>query len=100
MKLESCKDIHSFLAMAGYYRKYIKVYARNAAPLTTLTREKSYYKWGIEEQTSEQPIKTLAPAEKAWSPQEKEALGIIWGCETCRPYILSAHFTVETDHES
>jgi len=23
----------------------------------------------------------------------------VWGCETCRPYIIGAHFTVETDHD-
>ncbi len=149
MELKSCEDVHSFLGMASYYRKYIKNYAAKAAPLTILTKEGSIFKWGIDEQSSEKAIKTalteapilghpdfsipfilqtdacdkglglalcqrkngkeivieynsrtLAPAEKAWAPREKEALGIIWGCETCRPYIIGAHFTVETDHES
>ncbi|CAF0956113.1 unnamed protein product, partial [Brachionus calyciflorus] len=44
--------------------------------------------------------RVLQPAEKKWSGREKEALGILWSCETFRPFIIGTSFIVETDHES
>ena len=44
--------------------------------------------------------RTLQPCERKWHIREKEALGILWACETFRYYIANDHFIVETDHES
>ena len=44
--------------------------------------------------------RTLSRDESKWSIPHIEALGIIWGCETFRPYVIGQHFTVETDHGS
>ncbi len=149
MVINSCGDAHSFLGLGRYYRKFVKNFAKIAAPLTKLTRDGAQFEWGPEQEVAFNKIKTvllaapllahpdfaqpfiiqtdacdlglgvtlcqringqekviaylsrtLSPAERKWSVREKEALGIIWGCETCRPYLIGAHFTVETDHES
>ena len=44
--------------------------------------------------------RTLNNDEKKWSIPHLEALAIIWGCETYRPYVIGQKFTVETDHGS
>ena len=42
----------------------------------------------------------LQPAERKWAIREKEALGIIWGLETYRHFLLGSKFQVRTDHSS
>ena len=44
--------------------------------------------------------RTLQPNEKKWCPREKEALAIIYACETFRPYVYGTQFIVYTDHHS
>ena len=44
--------------------------------------------------------RTLQPAERKWSTREKEALGILWACETLRPFVINYHFEVISDHQS
>jgi hypothetical protein len=44
--------------------------------------------------------RTVQPNEKNWSIQQLEALGIIWACETVRPYIIGTRVLIITDHKS
>ena len=45
-------------------------------------------------------IRNVQPNKKNWSIQQLEALGIIWACETVRPYIIGTRVLIITDHKS
>ena len=39
------KQVHTFLGLIRYYRKFIKNFAKMAKPLTFLTCQKAKFKW-------------------------------------------------------
>nr|GEY69776.1 hypothetical protein [Tanacetum cinerariifolium] len=43
---ESPIEIHSFLGLAGYYRRFIENFSKIAKPLTQLTQKNKAYVWG------------------------------------------------------
>ncbi|GJW84140.1 putative reverse transcriptase domain-containing protein [Tanacetum coccineum] len=43
---ESPTEIHSFLGLAGYYRRFIENFSKIAKPLTLLTQNNKKYEWG------------------------------------------------------
>jgi hypothetical protein len=51
------KDIKSFLGLVGYYRKFIKNFAKIAKPLTELLKKDSVFNWGIKCENSFQILK-------------------------------------------
>ena len=44
-RLKSVFEIHSFLGLAGYYRRFIEDLSRLAAPMTKLTRKEVKFEW-------------------------------------------------------
>ncbi|XP_025073445.1 uncharacterized protein LOC112552444 [Pogonomyrmex barbatus] len=61
---QTVKHIRQFLGVASWYRRFIKNFATVAAPLTTLTRKNTRWKWGEEEQGAFDALKnnlTTAP---------------------------------------
>jgi hypothetical protein len=44
--------------------------------------------------------RTLQTAERKWCVREKEALAIIFACETFRPYLYGSKFLIYTDYHS
>ena len=43
--LTTPKQVHAFLGLVGYYRKFIKDFTRIAKPLTLLTRQQVKFEW-------------------------------------------------------
>ena len=46
------KQVRAFLGLVGYYRKFIKGFAKIAKPLTLLTRQQVKYEWTLEHQAA------------------------------------------------
>nr|GFA09947.1 reverse transcriptase domain-containing protein [Tanacetum cinerariifolium] len=65
-KIESIKDwmspkspieIHQFLCLAGYYRRFIEGSSKIAKPMTKLTQKKTKFKWGDKQEAVFQLLK-------------------------------------------
>jgi hypothetical protein len=57
-------EIHSFLGLAGYYRRFIEGFSTIAIPMTRLTRKETKWEWTQECEESFQELKkrlTIAP---------------------------------------
>ena len=42
--------------------------------------------------------RTLTDVERRYSQTEKEALGLVWGCERFHMYLVGSKFELWTDH--
>ncbi|GJW81349.1 putative RNA-directed DNA polymerase [Tanacetum coccineum] len=51
------KFVHSFLGLAGYYRRFIENFFKIAKPLTILTQKNKTYDWGEEQEEAFQILK-------------------------------------------
>ncbi|GJS13355.1 putative reverse transcriptase domain-containing protein [Tanacetum coccineum] len=65
-KIESIKDwvspktlteIHQFLDLVGYYRRFIERFSKIAKPMTKLTQKKVAFKWGDKQEAAFQTLK-------------------------------------------
>ena len=54
----SLKELRSFLGLSGYYRRFIKNYAKIANPLYGLTKKDTIFNWSTECQQSFDALKT------------------------------------------
>ena len=52
-------EVHSFLGLAGYYRRYVKNFAEIASPLHALTRKDAVFHWSTDCQDAFDRLKTL-----------------------------------------
>ena len=60
---QSKREVRAFLAMAGYYARFIPRFADLAYPLTQLTKKEVVFKWGKEKEDAFQSIKTCLSQE-------------------------------------
>ena len=51
-------EIHSFLGLAGYYRRFIEGFSKIARPMTSLTQKGKEFKWTEACERSFQELKT------------------------------------------
>ena len=51
------KQVRAFLGLVGYYRKFIKGFAKVAKPLTLLTRQQVKFEWTSDHQTAFEHLK-------------------------------------------
>lgn len=56
---KSCKDIKSFLGLAGYYRRFIPNFSKITKPLTSLLKKDVPFVWGLEQQQALDRCKDL-----------------------------------------
>jgi len=54
---KSVTEVREFLGLAGYYRKFVKVFSKIAKPLTQLTKKGENFVWTEE---CEQPFQNLS----------------------------------------
>nr|GFA19151.1 putative reverse transcriptase domain-containing protein [Tanacetum cinerariifolium] len=52
-------EIHSFLGLAGYYRRFIASFSKIAKPLTLLTQKNKMFEWGDEQENAFQTLKDM-----------------------------------------
>ena len=57
--LKTTTDIKRFLGMVGFYRRFIKDYAKRAAPLLRLLHKNTSEKWGEEQQKALNDLRTV-----------------------------------------
>nr|GEW66076.1 reverse transcriptase domain-containing protein [Tanacetum cinerariifolium] len=49
--------VRQFLGLAGYYRRFIKIFSLISKPLSKLTQKNKKYEWGMEEEEAFQTLK-------------------------------------------
>ena len=54
---KSVFEIHSFLVLAGYYRKFIEDFSRLVAPMTRLARKEVNFEWNHQCEKAFQELK-------------------------------------------
>ena len=67
----SCTDVRRFVGLTNYYRKFVRHFSTNTAPLTTLCSPRARFTWGDTEQQSFDALKaalTSAPVLRVWDP--------------------------------
>nr|GFC64233.1 putative reverse transcriptase domain-containing protein [Tanacetum cinerariifolium] len=50
-------EIHQFLGLAGYYRRFIEGFSKIAKPMTKLTQKKVKFEWGDKQEAAFQLLK-------------------------------------------
>ncbi|GKA03644.1 putative reverse transcriptase domain-containing protein [Tanacetum coccineum] len=127
-KIESIKDwaspktpieIHQFLGLAGYYRRFIEGFSKISKPMTKLTQKKVAFEWGDKQEAAfrqlnirlgavlRQNEKVIAYAsrqlkihEKNYITHDLELGAVVFALKIWRHYLYGTKCTVFTDHKS
>jgi len=60
---QNVKEVQKFLGLANYYRRFIKYFARIAAPLHMLVRKEQKWKWEEEQEEAFERLKAVFTTE-------------------------------------
>ena len=88
------KQVRAFLGLAGYYRKFIKGFARIAKPLTLLTRQQVKFDWMPEHHTAFLHLKEAivqAPILHYLNPGKKYIVYTDASDDACGAQLLQEH---------
>ncbi|GJW23644.1 putative reverse transcriptase domain-containing protein [Tanacetum coccineum] len=125
-KIESIKDwaspktpteIHQFLGLARYYRRFIEGFLKIAKPMTKLMQKGIKFDWGEKEENVFQLIKQklcsapilalpegsegfLKVYEKNYTTHDLELGSVVFALKIWRHYLYGTKYTVFTDHKS
>jgi hypothetical protein len=56
---QNVKEVRQFLGLSGYFRKFVKDYARMVEPLTRLTKKSVAWVWSEEQEKAVQQVKSV-----------------------------------------
>nr|GEU62371.1 reverse transcriptase domain-containing protein [Tanacetum cinerariifolium] len=124
-KIESIKDwaspktpteIHQFLGLAGYYRRFIEGFLKIAKPMTKLTQKSVKFDWGEKEEVAFQLVGSgldskgesyslrITPTkkfhEKNYTTHDLELGAVVFTLKMWRHYLYGTKYVVFTDHKS
>jgi hypothetical protein len=58
-RLTNVHEVHSFLGLAGYYRRFVEGFSNLSGPLTALTKKKTHFQWNDKCEASFQELKKM-----------------------------------------
>ncbi|GKC58543.1 putative reverse transcriptase domain-containing protein [Tanacetum coccineum] len=127
-KIESIKDwaspktpteIHQFLGLAGYYRRFIEGFSKIARPMTKLTQKSVKFDWGEKAEAAFQLLKKklcnalilalpegtyasrqLKGHEKNYTTHNLELSAVVFALKMWRHYLYGTKYVMFTDHKS
>ena len=75
------KQVRAFLGLVGYYRKFIKGFAKIAKPLTLLTRQQVKFDWTLEHHTTFLHLKeAIVSSTHSALPQSRQEIHCVCRC--------------------
>ena len=101
------KQVRAFLGLVGYYRKFIKGFAKIAKPLTLLTRQQVKFKWTLQHQHQHDGTEflvaflshTFSETQHKWSTTKQETFGVYYTITKWSYYLQGANIIVQNDHK-
>ena len=88
------KQVRAFLGLVGYYRKFIKGFAKIAKPLTLLTRQQVKFDWTLEHHATFLQLKEAivqAPILHYPNPNKKYIVYTDASNDACRAQLSQEH---------
>nr|GEX13958.1 putative reverse transcriptase domain-containing protein [Tanacetum cinerariifolium] len=93
--LKSSTEMHQFLGLVGYYRRFIKGFSKIEKSMTKLTHKDVKFDWGEKEETVFQLIKQklsyasrqLKTHEKNYTPHDLELRAVVFALKMWRHYL-------------